>query len=346
MSSIYRPKVIHEILPFEVISLAFSFIDPNDPESGTLPTRLSLVCRTWRDIALDTAHIWTCVHVEVRKRVLTQELLVSIRKWLINSRGLPCRLHLEVSLRRSHELPLSLFSDLIGPIASRLEVLSLRVPARFLNGFFEIKPFKFPLLESFTFRFSADDNSPLVPLTSLPPTAFSESTSLHHLDLRTSSKLGFFSSKTIFPWHTITHLKINDPTISASDALEVFCLSTSLVHCELTMKGWPYSFTPGIGAPAPCIHLDLQVLWLDIPRGVIAPFFRPLSLPKLQDLRIEKKRDWGFNELGRALVALCTRQPIEGLKRFEAHGVGNSGTEPLVEFLGLNPAIETLIIEA
>ncbi|TFK63630.1 hypothetical protein BDN72DRAFT_847432 [Pluteus cervinus] len=362
MSSIYLTKAIHEILPFEVISHTFTYIDPNDPENGLLPMKLSLVCSTWRDIALATARVWTRVHVQIPKSTVTKELLESIKKWIVRSRRLPCRLYLEFSLRRSNELPLTFLSDFIGPIASRLEALSLRVPARFLNGFFEINPFEFPLLESFTLKFPTDDNSPLIPLTSLPPTAFSASVSLQRLDLSTgTSRLGLFTPQTVFPWHTLTYLKINDLSISAYDALDVFCLSTNLVHCELTMPGWrTEDFANGVGInirPSPsgsspyqplCIHPDLQVLRLDVSCGVIEPFFSRLSLPKLQDLRITMRSGFGWEDLDIALRDFCSRRPIQGLKRFEVYGIslkGNSGTEPIFQFLSRNPAIETLRLE-
>ncbi|TFK73071.1 hypothetical protein BDN72DRAFT_835405 [Pluteus cervinus] len=55
--------LIHQVLPPEVLSLAFSSLDPLGPSNQGIPITLSLVCKGWCSVVLDTSYLWTCIGI-------------------------------------------------------------------------------------------------------------------------------------------------------------------------------------------------------------------------------------------------------------------------------------------
>ncbi|TFK62663.1 hypothetical protein BDN72DRAFT_848405 [Pluteus cervinus] len=357
MGDIYAPKSINDILPYEVISYSFTLVDPCNPKNTNLPSTLSLVCKTWRRVALDTPGVWTSIRIQVRKKPLTKDTVDASKEWFQRSRQLGCHLYLEFPLRFREETLDSIVSELVQPIAPRLETLSLCVPAPFLGDLANITPFRFPRLHSFTLRFPRDDHSRLIPFESLP--SFCQSTSLRKLDLSHAAAVGIIQQDpaTSFAWSKLTHLKLNERALSPLDSVTIFCLSTNLVECELTIAGWPqYALNPAPGnlvtsTPSgnpyhpPCIHPHLRVLKLEFSSGAVSPFFARLSLPKLEDFRLSAQAVLSPEQVHEALVDLAARHPIEGLKRFEVQGIP-CPVNTMVEFLKKNEELETIKLDA
>ncbi|TFK63634.1 hypothetical protein BDN72DRAFT_902251 [Pluteus cervinus] len=341
-------QLIHEVLPPEVLSLAFSLLDPLEPSNQGIPITLSLVCKGWRSVVLDTSYLWTCIRIQGKECLITKDTVAAVHSWFKKARDRPCHLFLGFPLRLAVKLDQGVLEtivfDLVQPVAARLGALVLCVPAKYLRSLAKLSPFHFPRLQTFAIRFPIDDSTRLSDFLSISTNAFSQSGTLRELELQHPTTLGILekpagvghgnqSNLTKFQYTKLTSLTLLDSRLPLSSCVNIFHLATNLRHCEFliytpTNNGIIASAiqaTAGPGVPGTSgndlrprrryTHPNLQSLKLEGSSGPITPFFQLLStdLPKLEDLRIGASSGatlWEWETLIPALTDYQKRHPF------------------------------------
>ncbi|TFK62660.1 hypothetical protein BDN72DRAFT_848403 [Pluteus cervinus] len=371
------PKQIHEKLPYEVISHTFSFLEPTFPLDAGItpfspegrgedasrkavqlyepPITLSLVCKSWRCIVLDSPRLWTFVHIQVKKKPITKETIDAAKTWFERSKKLGCHLFLEFPLyvgKSSDQAVVgNMVWNLVQPIASRLETLVLCIPAASLSSLQNLSPFRLPRLQTLAIRFPRDDSSRLGSLSNLPKDAFAHCTSLRNLELAHPSGLGVLQyvdlpydptqpspNLTMFSYASLRSLKLVDPRMRAYMMIDILHLATNLHYCELKVSA-PHIGITSANATGSRSHPNLQVLKICFTRGHISHFLAAL--------------DTMFGSLNADLPAtlldFMVRHPLT-LKRLEIRGLSgvcaqDANADTLLDFLRMNEGIETLALD-
>ncbi|KAK7024899.1 F-box domain-containing protein [Favolaschia claudopus] len=273
-------------LPNEIIAEIFLQFLPPYPSAPPLlgalsPTRLTHICRRWRDIACKTPELWRAIDMDPMN---DDQLPMSLDRtifltglWASRSGHCP----LSIRLGAYHD-PLSTLAPLI-PHRDRWEHLTLRIentrPLRAIQG-------AFPLLKSFDIRLGSPISDDVV-------------VTLQNLPLLSTVVLDDFRTPHIsLPWSQLTSLTLS--WIYIEHCISILRQTTHLVHCTFDLYFHP-------GTQNDFVELVLpQLETLDVQTDAVSPlyghFFQCLVAPALQHLRIPEH--------------LLQPNPIESLSSF------------------------------
>lgn len=140
MDSTYSP--IHHKLPPEVVCYIFQLCMPepglfsNDSDNNLsstelpIPLILGAVCKTWKQIAWSTPHLWSIISVDANK-VDLQEECCNVEESLRRSGQIPLSIRIIASDRDNFDYPWYYrLIEIINQHSTRWRVLDLRIPGR------------------------------------------------------------------------------------------------------------------------------------------------------------------------------------------------------------------------
>ncbi|KAF7335393.1 F-box domain-containing protein [Mycena venus] len=217
-------------LPNEIVSEIFTHFLPIYPScpplSGPLsPTRLTQICRRWREIALATPALWRAVSLSedaIYHRGDADEI------WLARSGSLPLFIHMDEYADGNVPGGPELLAAVLLHRA-RVEYLQLRLinfhPHTIEGGL--------PLLRHLDLELDYTSLNNIV---------------IHDAPLLRSVVLDIVAaSSVVLPWTQLTHLTLRIITID--DCIPVLQKVTNLVHCELQLNGTDNMPLPDITLP-------------------------------------------------------------------------------------------------
>ncbi|TCD63542.1 hypothetical protein EIP91_005288 [Steccherinum ochraceum] len=245
-------------LPGEILVEIFNFC-----RQISLPSycwfRVSHVCRRWRQVALDSPFLWTCIGLHNAGYVLA---------CIERSRGMP----LSVTFRPSKQPPDGRFADILAPEMSRITSLDVETPGCMLENMLEPDAHTRPL--------------PFDKVTSL---RIAESQSTSQSSLPTVGGPSYFDSfLASLPCHPHT-LKLHGLKIPRNPAL----FSTHLVVLQLSQPHGTHDLSVSelLYALQRCPSLeDLKLLYTGPSFGAVAGPTPELELPKLKSLKVLQRQ--------------------------------------------------------
>ncbi|KAF8662762.1 hypothetical protein AX16_001120 [Volvariella volvacea WC 439] len=251
-----------------------------------IPLVLGLVCKRWRSITLETPILWTYIRLS-GNAVRKARYIPSINRWLARSKTLPCEVATSLWVGKGDHVPI-IMPHILGPITPRIEVLKLKLEFDELQECLKLIPRGFPLLKTLDLSLSRDvldlDN-----LSSLPTLSFDFSTCPRVESITVSEDIAF-------------ELPIDDALVDAlppsiKHFQQDFSLQPSKILESLSRCRGLEEFhlcdpddTFGWAEPLPedmeyrFSHTSMRILGLRFLDGGIAPLFRAIKFPALQDL--------------------------------------------------------------
>lgn len=264
-------------------------------DESEAPLLLGRICRSWREICIGTAELWSSLHLVgydgftsdlTSATNVTSENMERLVVWLERSGDVPLNISLFIPPHYDSPSPPSQFLAAILPYAHRWRCIDLISPESDLTVFRELKSNDVPLLETFSYRptgvRSPTDNALLLE-TLLP--FLDAAPILHQLSLQLSSRLPSFESL----WPRLTELCITDQISSWNMAkwVQVLAACTRLRAC--TLSYYPLPEEPDVlGSRIVLPHL--RSLSIHSLLGRIHPsrhfsLLDYLTLPNLHDLK-------------------------------------------------------------
>ncbi|KAJ7157205.1 hypothetical protein C8R46DRAFT_1004100, partial [Mycena filopes] len=159
-------RVVYPILtvPPEIMSEIFlrclppapveSKVDQPSPHPGLAPLLLLRVCRTWKEIALSTPHLWDSLHLSDSTLPSPNTMTKVVTGWFGRAGSSP----LTLSLRTQWSLGADAIGTILSPLAPRLKKLWLKLDR--VDDLANFGPF--PILEILKIsRHMYDPESPL-----------------------------------------------------------------------------------------------------------------------------------------------------------------------------------------
>lgn len=281
------------------------------------PVLLGRVCSRWRQIAIETPHLWSSVHVVIPRKFDLSASLLSVRRlkamrlWLTRSGALP--LHITLHAQPAHYSNIhspcdaSSFIQALVPYSPRWRHMELSMEHRFAQSLSTLKGEDVPMLHSFVFR-NMNDFSPYY--WQPPPGDGRQALeSLHFLRLAPALKHLTAPMYDHDMWTPLSAQYITDLSLefihsprSMQDPplphiLGVLAKCQSLQNCSLKFKLSDFVLDHTTGRDGHDMVFTLQYLeslrlWSSSPftpgqtGGVLATLFDHISLPKLRSLDI------------------------------------------------------------
>ncbi|KAF7335398.1 F-box domain-containing protein [Mycena venus] len=228
-------------LPNEIVSEIFIHFLPTYPSCPPLggplsPTRLTQICRQWREIALATHALWRAVS-------LSQDAIYhrgdAKQVWLARSGCLPLSIHMNEYVDDNVPGGPELLAAVLLHHA-RVEYLQLRL----VNFHLPTIEGGLPLLRHLDLELDYKSPKDLV---------------IRDAPLLRSVVLDAIAvSSVVLPWTQLTHLTLRIVTID--DCIPVLQKATNLIHCELRLNGSDSKPLPDITLPnlesMCCIYWD------------------------------------------------------------------------------------------
>lgn len=137
-------------IPFEIMSIIFSSCLDEPKTASRVPTTISLICRTWRNIALNTLHLWTHIHIVGDVGIRTAFL------WLQRSKSAPLAIHYVLGNQRPALVAMVL--ETICNHIGRTAHLSIEIYAQVQHAFV-VKQLKVPAPNLRTLRIRQEQRS-------------------------------------------------------------------------------------------------------------------------------------------------------------------------------------------
>ncbi|KAJ7817821.1 hypothetical protein B0H13DRAFT_2456665 [Mycena leptocephala] len=252
-------------LPNEIVSEIFIHFLPAYPEypppTGLLsPTLLTHICRTWREIALSTATLWSAIGTSYDDDLSLKQQIQIFDLWLKRSRFCP------LSLRIVAETGVAKIFAVVVPHRARWEHLEL-------GG---LSPSHLPIIEG---------PMPLLRHLSLGLSEYPATNVLAFRDaplLRTVVLSPDAASSVILPWAQLTSLTLC--SFYPRECVPVLQKTLNLVHCELEVCFDSDNDEPGPDITLPYLEsLVIDNLDLDEPVTNLLGIF---IVPALRRLKV------------------------------------------------------------
>ncbi|KAJ7834299.1 hypothetical protein B0H13DRAFT_2369955 [Mycena leptocephala] len=250
-------------LPNEIVSEIFIHFLPAYPEypppAGLLsPTLLTHICRTWREIALSTATLWSAIGTSYDDDLSLKQQIQIFDLWLKRSRFCP------LSLRIEAEMGVAKIFAVVVPHRARWEHLELE----------GLSPSHLPIIEG---------PMPLLRHLSLGLDEYPATDVLAFRDaplLRTVVLSPDAASSVILPWAQLTSLALRG--VYSREFFLVLQKTLNLVRCELEV-----CFDSDNHAPGPDITLPyLESLVISGRDGPVTDLLGTFIVPALRHLKI------------------------------------------------------------
>ncbi|KAF7352461.1 F-box domain-containing protein [Mycena venus] len=254
-------------LPNEITSEIFKhFPSRYPPLTGPLsPTRLTHICRNWREIALATPALWSAFTFFDHSNSIERKRQIS-DIWL--KRSSSCPLAISITSFRRH-VGCEMFPGIVAH-RTRWEHLKLYVCGLDLSTI----DGPMPLLRHLD-----------VELLEKSPTVLA----FHDVPLLRTVVLGHYASASvILPWVQLTSLVLTD--VGPSRCFPILQQTTNLVHCELEIgiedDGLDVAYLPERNITLP--YLDSLVL-TNVDGEAVHVFLNPFVVPALRRLTLEEE---------------------------------------------------------
>ncbi|KAJ7075770.1 hypothetical protein C8R43DRAFT_960331 [Mycena crocata] len=259
-------------LPPEIMALIFEFCLPYDPQSpirfaskDTAPLLLARVSQYWRDIALNTPVLWSCIRLSLD---FSETRLPLLETWLARSGLYPVTLEL-VHFHRKDAVPTDALANILRRHAHQLKSLRLRLPYADVE---RIAQCPLPLLQHVDVRWIVG----LEPLGHFKP-LFWEAPLLQNLAID-SGTLATLMSPDALPWSRLK--KITCANYTVSQCFRVLQLASSLEHATFVSQ------RPSINTSIPeLIPQHVYLRSLSVAGWDAVVILRQVRLPGLKDLR-------------------------------------------------------------
>ncbi|KAG2141929.1 hypothetical protein DEU56DRAFT_271090 [Suillus clintonianus] len=302
-------------LPTEVLSEIFIHCLPetSHPTSALAPMLLTVICRRWREVAMDMPNLWCRLLLKVcgdwQRKVLCYD------SWLKRSRGLPLSLVFHCYAHNSTWLVRNLLRPYIN------EIVSLAVFAVRLIDKPERMAAYLPALQELTLS-TVGCGLPV------PTTGHSFSPNLRSLTvIGPLFDLGIISSFNPV-WSHLTHVNLAMRHLNAFFHLLHLCFALSsskicIIHNRTQ-------------ALEPFTHAKLQALHINSGTNCLPDLFNALSLPDLRILNVSYSQTWHHKEFMAFLMR--SNCPLERI-----FGLGVTMTdEQRAECVALIPSLQTV----
>ena len=294
-------------LPAELLSQVFiaahSEASSIPPEKRGSPLVLCHVCSRWRQVALNTAELWTDVVLRLTEytRLEPPDAIDVAREWFARS---DANTHKLLSLAIVNQLPASttkwedeglgeiLKAKVIAPFSGRWRSLQIQMPDNELDRL-RLSRISFPELRAISLKAwpsKAPGDDPRQDGFSHMSIRFRKET----VPLLSSVELldfGHLLSPPSLPWTKLTHLNLRRTRNDLYAALRILADTRILEECELSVK-----VTHAAASDSLLVRIllpRLRIFAVDfvredslVPTAGVGTFFEPLFAPNLRSLSV------------------------------------------------------------
>ena len=270
-------------LPVELKYYIFELLLPLRDEWGTLPgigdrtimpSYLTSICRSWRDIALSSPSLWSTMHIALGTHNSKSDpcsRINFVHDWILRSRPLPLTLHVVVHDKGFPEEELKGVIDATSQCSNRWHSLSLDMPLNLLEDFHHSN---FQCHSLKRLRIIARDGYLNQPLPFLNP-----KTSLEEIEIYDVS---FWSLR--ISWNHLSSAKVE--SFYMEEIAQLFQHASQMTYCHISLP----NFSAGNFSMPSIIHQRLKTFSLCSARylDMGATLLGSLTLPRLEEFRTDE----------------------------------------------------------
>lgn len=317
-------------LPPELVSEIFLYVKERTWFSHGSPRpclSLSQICSAWREVAINTAGLWTNIQIGYQQKRFPKKLLL-LQMFFERTGEFPLSLGISTGVENlgSHE---DLMMNILTPYFTRMQYLTMAAPYSCFAKIASLPPDSFPLLESFHFRSYYDPSRVTADPILEGPFPLAQR-------LRRFLYGGTLYNKTIHLPKQLTHLDLDDLTFEQSISALGYCPQLVELRMVFCVELQPEEIFPD--EPVVLPNLEVLILVWETPAHYI---FDHITIPAIDNLSISADECDSWSST--SFASLVTRSSCAPTK-LELTSI-EMEEEDFIEMLRLLPSLVYIDLE-